>query len=274
MSTVVKWAGGKTRLLPELERRLPVDYRDRRHIELFAGGAALFFHMRPRRALLADRNMWLIELYRLLQRRPRTIKQAVQGHARHHSRDHYYRVRDRFNAQRGTLEQRVAMFLYLNRAGFNGLYRENASGQLNVPYGDATSASIYQPQAICACAEALGSNTTLIYRDFAQAARIAVRGWIGDFFYLDPPYAPTCRASFKTYVAGGFRHEDHVRLLHLVRELDAAGAKVMLSNADTFFVRDLFRNFRIDTVQGSRSISRDGNGRGRVRELVIRNYDD
>lgn len=270
---VVKWAGGKTRLLPELVKRLPADYAQRRHVEMFAGGAALMLHTRPARSALVDRNGHLIELYRVLRDGDlAALKRSVVALTRHHGREHYYRVRLRFVKGKGTRVQRAAMFLYLNRAGFNGLYRENKRGELNVPFGDVAQGSIYQPGILSRCADAL-QGTTLMHLDFYDATRLReFAGDVGDFVYLDPPYAPTCRTSFSSYVGGGFHHEDHVRVLEVVRELDRRGAKVMISNADTFFVRDLFRDFRIDVVQGSRSISSKGAGRGRVSELLIRNY--
>lgn len=268
---VVKWAGGKTRLLPELVKRLPADYRSRRHVELFAGGAALLLHLRPTAGFLSDRNPHLVELYRVLQSPElrRSFKLSLQGLARHHGREHYYKVRERFRRGEGTRAQASATFVYLNRAGFNGLYRENQRGEFNVPFGDVAQSSIYQPAVIDRCAVALQA-VTVRHADFSYARFL--REGTEHFVYLDPPYAPTQRTSFSCYVAGGFHHEDHVRLLQLVRDLDQRGAKVMISNADTFFVRDLFRDFRIDVVQGSRSISRNADGRGRVSELVIRNY--
>jgi len=275
---VVKWAGGKTRLLPELVKRLPADYAQRRHVELFAGGAALMLHTRPTRSVLVDRNGHLIELYRVLRDGDlAALKRSVVALTRSHGREHYYKVRSRFVKGKGTRVQRAGMFLYLNRAGFNGLYRENKRGELNVPFGDVAQGSIYQRDILSRCADAL-QGTTLMHLDFHDAARLSTTvgdvgiGGAGDFLYLDPPYAPTCRTSFSSYVGGGFHHEDHVKVLELVREFDGRGAKVMISNADTFFVRDLFRDFRIDVVQGSRSISRNGAGRGRVPELLIRNY--
>lgn len=268
---VVKWAGGKTRLLGELVKRLPGDYWSRRHVELFAGGAALLLHLRPASGFLSDRNEHLVELYRVLKSPElrQSFKLSLQGLARHHGRAHYYKVRERFRAGEGTRAQAAATFVYLNRAGFNGLYRENRRGEFNVPFGDVAQGSIYQPKVIDRCAEAL-QGVTVMHTDFRHAR--CLRDGIEHFVYLDPPYAPTQRTSFSCYLGGGFHHEDHLRVLELMRDLDRRGVKVMLSNADTFFVRDLFRDYRIDAVQGSRSISRDGAGRGRVVELVIRNY--
>lgn len=268
---VVKWAGGKTRLLGELVKRLPADYRHRRHVELFAGGAALLLHLQPAHGFLSDRNEHLVELYRVLQSPDlrRSFKQSLQGLARHHGRAHYYKVRERLVAGEGTRAQAAATFVYLNRAGFNGLYRENRRGEFNVPFGDVAQGSIYQPAVIDRCAAAL-REIRVAHADFRDAQ--CIDPGYPHFVYLDPPYAPTQRTSFSCYLGGGFHHEDHVRVLELLRELDRKSVKVMISNADTFFVRDLFRDYRIDVVQGSRSISRNGDGRGRVSELIIRNY--
>jgi len=267
----VKWAGGKTRLLPELHRRLPGDVHKRRHVELFAGGGALFFARQPARALLADKCLPLVEVYMALQAAPESVLRSLRGLVQHHGPDHYYAVRERFNAGRGKAAQMAAMFIYLNRAGFNGLYRQNSAGHLNVPFGRHRKSSLYRADELRRCASAL-ERVHLRAGDFQEVARWSVLGK-GDFVYLDPPYAPTSETSFAGYLAGGFTHDDHIRLRDLVRTLDRDGAKVMVSQADTIFTRDIYREFRVERVTATRSISRKASSRGPVHELVIRNYD-
>lgn len=267
---VVKWAGGKARLVPELLQRVPDDYEQRRHVELFAGGAAFGLHAAGggrRPLLLCDVNVHLVGLYRAVRDECAALRRCLSQLGRRVGRDDYYRIRARFCAGDGSDVQRAAMFLYLNRVGFNGLYRENAAGHYNVPYGDG-QAQPYQPTTLAAASDALRSSE-LHAADF-EAVRERIGA--GDFVYLDPPYAPTERSSFASYAAGGFRHEDHIRLRDLVRELERAGVPAMVSNSDTCFVRDVFREFRIEAVTSTRSIAANGSRRGATRELLIRNY--
>lgn len=265
---VVKWAGGKARLLPELLARLPGDYEARRHVELFAGGAALGLHVAGERSLmLGDVNPHLVGLYRALRDDCAALRRSLSQLARRESRAAYYRVRSRFCAGEGTGVQRAAMFLYLNRLCFNGLYRENAAGHFNVPFGDGR-AGAYHPEALAAASDAL-QGCHLHAGDF-EAARRRLRP--GDFVYLDPPYVPTERTSFAAYAAAGFRHEDHIRLRDFVRQLSDRGVPVMVSNSDTLFVRDIYREFRIEQVTATRSIAASGAKRGAALELLIRNY--
>ena len=265
---VIKWAGGKARLLPELLERLPSDYGERRHVELFAGGASLGLHVAHERPLmLCDINPHLIGLYRTLRDECPALRRSLAQLARRTERGDYYRVRQRFAQGSGSAAQRAAMFVYLNRLGFNGLYRENASGVFNVPFGDGRGAP-YHPHALQDAADAL-QGCELHAGDF-EALRGKLAHW--DFVYLDPPYVPTASTSFAAYAAAGFRHEDHIRLRDLVRELGADGVPCMVSNSDTLFVRDIFREFRIEQVKSMRSISASGSGRGIARELLIRNY--
>lgn len=266
----LKWPGGKGRLLPELVKRLPPDADRLRHVELFAGGGALFFHRRPARALLADNCAPLVELYSALQLDPEAVLRSLRALARHHSEAHYYAVRSRFNGGNGSEAQRAAMLLYLNRAGYNGLFRQNAAGEYNVPFGDARQSTLCQAERLRDCAQAL-EGARIHHGDFELCARTGVVG-AGDFVYLDPPYVPICETSFHSYGAGGFHYDDHVRLRDLAEKLDRAGARVMISNSDTMFVRDIYRRWRIDPVDASRSIAARGKSRGKVRELVIRNY--
>lgn len=266
---MLKWAGGKARLLPELLERLPADYAQRRHVELFAGGAAFGLHAAGgSRLMLADINRHLIGVYRALRDEPTRLRRSLAQLSQRRGRADFYRVRARFCSGAGSLAQRAAMFLYLNRTGFNGLYRENASGHYNVPYGDGR-AEPYQPAALALASEAL-QGSELHTGDFA--ARFRWRLSPSDFVYLDPPYAPTARTSFATYAGAGFRHEDHIRVRDLLRDLEGAGIPCMVSNSDTLFVRDIFRGFRVEGVTSSRSISAAGGSRGRIRELLIRNY--
>lgn len=270
----IKWVGGKGRLLPTIRRYLPEGIEDMPIVELFAGGAALTFDLEPPAALLIDNNLHLMRMYRALRDEREPVIRSLRQLARRYSREHYYRVRTRFNDwQRARPSQTVAAeFLYLNRGGYNGLFRQNGAGGFNVPFGDRARGSLVDVEKLRRASSVLGS-TLLCCGDF-ETARANHVAWSNAFVYADPPYAPTSAASFHGYLAGGFRHDDHVRLRDFVLELGRDGARVMVSNADTPFVRDIYRQpgWRIRKVSNTRSVSRDGRARGKVQELLITNY--
>lgn len=277
---LVKWAGGKRRLTVELERRLPVDVERRRHVELFAGGAALYFARRPRHALLADVCAPLVVLYQAVQCFPDRVERSVRRHASKHSREHYGRTRKRFNRLvlglgelgRVGVETKVAIagaMLYLNRAGYNGLYRVNRRGEFNVPWGNRLAGAINRPGVIRDTSELL-TGTTIMQQCFRMSAPHVGRE---DFVYLDPPYPPDEQGNgFHAYGAGGFHYDEHVELRDAAARMAGTGARVMVSNADTPFVRDVWRDWRVETVTVQRSIGATAARRRRVREVVIRSY--
>jgi DNA adenine methylase len=275
---VVKWAGGKRQLLGELLARLPADVDHRRHVELFTGGGALFFARAPERALLADTCEPLMRMYAVVRKDPRRVVRCLHELSKRHSEPHYYRVRDRFNARRVRGKrpegaEEAAMMLYLNRAGFNGLYRCNRDGHFNVPFGRRTAKSIYQPELVYGAAPVL-ARADLHIGPFDTVGGVNILR--DDFVYLDPPYVPLgCGSpSFTSYGPGGFSHEEHIRLRDAAEVWASRGAKVMISNSDTPFTRDIWRRWRIETVRARRSVAATKAGREAVREVVIRSYGD
>jgi DNA adenine methylase len=263
---IIKWVGGKTKLLPELLARLPMDMG--RYYEPFAGGAALFFRMAPRRAVLADSNADLIGLYTAVTRDVAAVIRRLEHHRAAHDERHYYETRTRWN-DRGlswSSAERAATFIYLNKTCFNGLWRVNRAGDFNVPIGRYTDPPICVPETLRAAQAAL-SRATLRCGDYRTAVADAARG---DFIYFDPPYDPvTTTANFTSYTAGQFGPDDQRALADTARELVARGCRVMLSNSDTPFVRSLYKGFRIDRVKCPRAINSNAAKRGEVDELVI-----
>ncbi|MGF1466536.1 MAG: DNA adenine methylase [Sandaracinaceae bacterium] len=266
----VKWVGGKGKLVAQLVPLLPPGVDAMRHVEPFAGGAALFFARRPERALLADINVPLIDTYRMVRDRVEEVIEALVEHAEHHDKGHYYRVRDRYNEARGAATPaRAAMFLYLNRTCFNGLHRVNRKGEFNVPAGRYRNPRILDPERLRAASGEL-RGAELVQDGFEGLLR---RARPGDFIYLDPPYAPTsATARFTSYASGGFGAEDQVRLRDVFVELGRRGCRCMLSNSDVPFIRELYAGFPVTTVAAPRAVNCDGRGRGLVSEVVVRNY--
>ncbi|MGB0680661.1 MAG: DNA adenine methylase, partial [Polyangiales bacterium] len=237
----VKWAGGKGRLLAQLETLLPHGVEHMRHVEPFVGGGALFFRRKPARALLADINAALIDTYIAVRDQVEAVIAALHTLAAQHDKDSYYAQRSRYNQDKqGSPAGRAALFIYLNKTCFNGLYRVNRRGEFNVPVGSYTRPTILNPVALRAASKAL-QGIELRPQSFEALIRHAKPG---DFIYFDPPYLPTSTtASFTQYAEHGFDHSAQLRLRDLFFALDRRGAKLMLSNSDVPFIRNLYRNF-------------------------------
>ncbi|MCC6553747.1 MAG: DNA adenine methylase [Polyangiaceae bacterium] len=259
----LKWAGGKTQLLPRIQPLLP--RRLKRYFEPFAGGAALFFHLRPRRALLSDINAELVDCYLAVRDSVEDLIEALKRHR--YDEEHYYAVRD-LDPRELPLVERAARTIFLNRTGFNGLYRVNRAGNFNVPFGRFLKPNFCDEKNLRACSAAL-RGADLRVRDFTAVRDLADRG---DFVYFDPPYAPLSdTADFTSYVPGGFGWDQQERLSELFTELADRGVNVMLSNSSVPRVRDLYRGFQIVDVEAKRSINSRPNRRGtKAQEIVVR----
>jgi DNA adenine methylase len=263
---VVKWVGGKTRLLTELVARMPERYG--RYYEPFAGGAAMFFRLAPKRAVLADSNADLIALYTALATDVAAVIRHLERHRAKHGEAHYYEMRAKWNGShtQWPIAERAAAFVYLNKTCFNGLWRVNRSGDFNVPIGRYTDPPICVPEALHA-AHAVLANAELRCGSYASAVTDARKG---DFLYFDPPYDPvTPTANFTSYTGDGFGPDNQRELAELARMLVARGCQVMLSNSDTTFIRSLYKGFRVDRVKCARAINSNAAKRGDVDELII-----
>lgn len=260
---IVKWAGGKAHLLPELVKRVPPHAR---YFEPFAGGAALFFALRPRRAVLNDANADLIVTYRAVATRPLDVLAWLAFHDSEHRLQnpgaHYRAARARWNANRyPSAETRAAAFLYLNRVCFNGLWRVNRAGEFNVSMGAYKNPTICNRDAILAASAAL-QGVELRCGDYRLGCADADAG---DFVYFDPPY-DGCGFD---YHADGFGAEQQRDLADAARDLIRRGVHVLLSNADTSLVRTLYADFDLHVVQRPGTMNSDPTKRSKVDELVI-----
>jgi DNA adenine methylase len=257
----LKWVGGKTQLLPVLRPFLPATFG--RYFEPFLGGAALFFDQKPAAACLTDVNEELIHAYT-------QVRDDVEGVIRalgkfKYDKEVYYAVRA-MNPRRMTPSRRAARTIFLNRTGFNGLYRVNSRGGFNVPFGRYENPLICDAENLRACAAVLAGHT-LAVRPF-EAVLDDARA--GDFVYFDPPYLPVSRtADFTAYAVGGFGLTHHERLASVVRELIAHDVRVLLSNADVPEARRLYRGLDLRTVAASRRVSATNVGRGGVTEVLV-----
>lgn len=263
----LKWAGGKGQLIEQIRPLLPRAWG--RYFEPFVGSGALFFALRPAAATLADVNGELVDCYVAVQKHVEAVIAELCEHE--YDEEHYYRVRD-LDPDALPPAKRAARTIYLNKTGYNGLYRVNRKGRFNVPFGRHTNPGFRQAASLDnlrACARAL-RGVNLVVRDFEQVLRDARRG---DFVYFDPPYVPvSATAAFTSYVPGGFGPADQERLARVFRGLSRRGVRAMLSNSDTAAVRALYAGFPIDTVHASRSINSNVERRGKIGEVVVRNY--
>ncbi|MBE7484897.1 MAG: DNA adenine methylase [Polyangiaceae bacterium] len=260
---VLKWAGGKTQLLPKILARLPE--RIDTYFEPFVGGAAVFFALAARgsfrRAVLADRNPDLVAVYRALQQDVEGVIRALGRMS--HSESEYYRVRAL--SPRG-LVQRAARIIYLNKTGYNGLYRVNRSGQFNVPFGKYKNPNFCDAENLRAAAAAL-QGVEIAEADFEA---VCARARPGDAVYLDPPYVPLSKTSYFTaYDRHPFGQLEHERLARVFAELEGRGVDAVLSNSNTPETRALYRGFRAEKVKVARNINSRASARGPIDELLV-----
>ena len=269
---VFSWAGGKSRILPKLVSRLPDDIHKRRYIEPCMGSGALFFWLRPERAILSDANNKLMVAYHAIKRYPTRVLQVVESHERLHREDpklYYAAVREAFNDQDSNkLDWEFAGdLIYLNCACFNGLYRENRNGEFNVPIGSSLKGRISESERVLAAGRALQKADLLS----GSCVEVAMRHADADsFVYFDPPY----HGGFTQYTARGFTEDDQLQLARCVDELSGRGVKVMLSNSDTPLMREFYERpqYRVETIQAPRAVNSNGAGRQAVSELLVTNY--
>ncbi|MHB1420438.1 MAG: DNA adenine methylase [Bacillota bacterium] len=261
---LVKWAGGKQQLLAQYEGLFPTTYN--KYLEPMVGGGACFFFLRPGRAVLIDRNEELVNFYEVVQTKPDALYSSLNKHV--NESGYYYSVRAQ-DPQKLCPVERASRFLFLNKTGYNGLWRVNKEGRHNVPFGRYKNPRYTELEAL-KDANALLNRCIVICGDFTLVLEYAEPG---DFVYLDPPYYPVSRtASFTGYTSGSFSEEDQVLLAETFTELSHRGCLVMESNSDTPFVREYYRDYDLRVVTARRAINCRPEGRGLVTELVIRNY--
>jgi DNA adenine methylase len=292
----LKWVGGKGQLLPQLRRFYPASFGA--YVEPFFGGGSVFFDLHRAGRLsghdvvLIDSNSDLIGCYEAVRDAPEVVvaelERLAEGHARGGS-EHYYAVRDQqFNPERqrrraedGRIRYTAplaAMLIYLNRTGFNGLFRVNAKGAFNVPAGRYARPRIVDRERLMGVAAALGQpRVRLVWGTFDRVGTVAQPG---DFVYFDPPYSPLSRtASFTSYTAGGFDGEAQRQLQRLVLKLAARGCQLVLSNSTAEDIVGLYdeneearsAGLRAVRVPARRAVNSNALARGSVEEYVITN---
>ena len=272
ISPFVKWAGGKRQLLPQIKERMPEKYNN--YFEPFVGGGAVIFELLPANALINDINRALINAYRQICDAPEAFIHAVNKldtEMWEDGKKYYYSLREHYNDKMMKAEYDVelaALFVFINKHCFNGLYRVNGKGLFNVPYNNSRIASVDE-RTIMDISKYL-QGVTIIDGDFEEACQEAKSG---DFVFIDSPYAPLNPTSFESYTKEGFDIESHSRLANLYDELTARGCYCMLTNHNTKLINELYGNkgYKIDVVSVKRMINSDASNRV-GEEVIICNY--
>lgn len=268
--TFVKWAGGKKQLIEQFKPFFPEKIE--RYFEPFVGGGAVAFyllknHPEIKKIFLSDINEELITTYSVIKSNLEELIKLLKEYKKQHGKEFYYEIRSQ-DVKTLTRVQIATRFIYLNKTCFNGLYRVNSKGGFNVPMGK------YKNPLICPEAD-LREISKFLKKDdmkigqFYDAVKEAKKG---DFIYFDPPYYPLKRDSFTTYTKDKFLEKEQEKLKEVFSQLDKKSCKVMLSNSDTDFIKDLYKGYHINVVKATRMINRDAKNRGKINEVVITNY--
>lgn len=265
----IKWVGGKRQLLDQIKPYLPKTFN--KYYEPFIGGGAMLFDLQSSIAFISDINAELINTYQVIKSNPQDLITALTYFD--HSKSFYEGLRlwDRdadFLVKYSEVE-RAARFIYINKCGFNGLWRVNSKGQCNVPFGKNINPDYIQENLIIECSQYL-QNVFIDECDFETATLTAESG---DFVYFDPPYHPLNKTSnFTGYSKESFKEDDQIRLKKLIDDLTQRGVKIMVSNSFSAFAVDLFRDYNQYVLTAKRSINSDGEKRGVISELLVTNY--
>ncbi len=293
----LKWAGGKGQLLSQLEAALPYELNDEEftYIEPFVGGGAMMFFMLQsfpniKRAVINDINNNLTDAYKTIKEEPEGLVYRLKHIERQYftnktgekQKFFYLEMRDRFNGEELATIDKTALLIFLNRTCFNGLYRENAKGKFNVPFGSYSNPTICNEEVIYADSELLNKfDVQILNGDFKETEK-EMETYGLNFFYFDPPYRPlNATSSFNSYVKEAFNDDSQRGLADFCRRLsNKKNVKWMLSNSDcsaknpedTFF-EEIYDGFNIQRVFASRAINANPSKRGKLTELLISNYE-
>jgi len=295
----IKWAGGKSQLIDEIDERLPVELREREittYFEPFLGGGAVFFYIAQKfsieRAVLFDINEDLIITYKVIKYNPEELMRFIDYYKYLYNnmdiekqKDFFYSIRENYNKNKvkinfndynNELIEHAAQMIFLNKTCYNGLYRLNSKGEFNVPFGKYKKVNFYDKENILYIS-ALLQKAELYICDFEEIIHYDVNN---AFIYFDPPYRPISQtASFTSYSKFHFSENDQIRLATIFKELDKRNTRLMLSNSDPknvnpdddFFEKH-YKGFNIQRVYANRMINCNGEKRGKINELIITNY--
>jgi DNA adenine methylase len=285
----LKWAGGKTQLISEIERCLPSEIRTNKftYIEPFVGSGAILFWMLKNfphleKAIINDINSDLTNTYKVISSKPKQLIESLkelqnQFHELQNSeekkKEYYYQKRDLYNTRNTDKVTQASLFIFLNRTCFNGLYRVNRNNLFNVPIGSYKFPTICDEQNVLAVSEVL-QKVEILNGDFEKTLEYANGN---TFFYFDPPYKPLSEtSSFNSYAKEDFNDNEQIRLKDFCEKLNNLSYKWLLSNSDANenYFDKIYKNYSIQRVKAKRFINSNANGRGELNELLIANYEN
>ncbi|MFH0733130.1 MAG: DNA adenine methylase [bacterium] len=266
----VKWAGGKRQLLPDIRIYIPTKFNT--YFEPFLGGAAVLFNLQPAKAVVNDMNSELINVYRVIKFNYLELIEELKTFE--NSEEFFYSVREwdrKEDYKNFSSIKKAARIIYLNKTCYNGLFRVNSQGQFNAPFGNYKNPNIINEFTVKAVHNYLNENEIAFYDgDFEDVLQLAAKN---DFVYMDPPYDPISDvSSFTGYTFNGFGPIEQYRLQKACDSLNDKGVKFLLSNSSTDLIKDLYKKYKIEIVQANRSINSIADRRGKIDELLIRNY--
>lgn len=274
LTPFIKWAGGKRQLLSELHNYKPESFN--RYYEPFIGGGAFFLDLQPNHATISDLNEDLIMTWKAIKQNPTELLLLLAQHQKMNNKEYYLWLRsaDRDGRiENMSLVERAARFIYLNKTGFNGLWRVNRKGQNNVPYANPKRLNLVMDDLIYQLSDYLNHHDIKIeHQSYLETIKTAQAN---DFIYFDPPYIPvTETAAFTAYTKEGFFEKEQIILRDTALDLAKNNVKVMLSNSSAPLVYELYHDeiFHIHEVKAKRAINSNGNRRGTINEVIITTY--
>lgn len=277
MKPLLKWAGGKRQILDKLKNYMPDTYNN--YYEPFVGAGALLLSLdikAPKKVYINDINEDLYAIYSTLGNLDslNELITLLDDYQEKHNEDFYYKMRSLDRSPRWEITphyKKAARAIYLNKACYNGLYRVNSKGYFNTPSGKKLEVKLYDKENLYSIYNFIsGGSVILSHDDFEDAVRSAKSG---DFVYFDPPYDNYVnKRNFTSYSKFDFTKEDQTRLANLFKYLTKKGVKCMLSNHNTEFIRELYKDYNINVISARRSINCNGNDRKHVEEVIITNY--
>jgi len=271
----LKWAGGKRQLIPQLKNYFPKKFN--KYVEPFVGGGAVFFYLyregflKYKKAILIDINKEIINCYKVIKNNVIDLIESLKNHK--NEKNYYYKVRDldrNFETyNKMTTIEKASRIIYLNKCCYNGLYRVNSKGQFNVPFGRYKNPQFCDEENLIEVNKAL-KNVEIFHDSFENCLKFAE---INDFIYLDPPYSPVSEtANFTSYTKENFNVDSQEDLFQVFKNLDKQGCKLMLSNSYNDYIHELYKDYKIFTLQAKRAINCDPSKRGKISEVLVLNY--
>ena len=262
INPILKWAGGKRQLIPELKKYIPTKFN--KYIEPFFGGGALFFHLAYNNSIINDNNPEIINLYQEVSKRPKLIIEELEKYK--NNEKFFYALR---NSSPKTSIKKAARTIFLNRTCFNGLYRVNKKGQFNVPYGKSQNINFVDKKNLLLASKIL-KKTKIYNLDYKLIMQKFCKK--KDFVFLDPPYLPISKYSdFKRYTKEQFHLNDHIELSEHYKELDKKGCYLILTNSNNEIINKLYREYKIRIIKTKRNINSNGSKRT-GEDIIITNF--